>query len=110
MSAVNDVLIQGGVPGTTTGVTSTNTAAGLADAFKYRGGVSTAGKAKAVLIYVEDYDIRVAWNVAPVPATPLGYLCKAHGSIILSNWKQIDAFQHIREGGTNAKLQVTAFF
>jgi hypothetical protein len=110
MSAVNDVLIQGGTPGTTTGVTSAVAAAALADAFKYRGGVSTGNKAKAVLIYVEDYAVRIAWGVAPVPGTPLGYPVSAGGTIVLSNWKQIDAFQHIRETGSDAKLQVTAFF
>lgn len=98
---------------TALGLTSTNF--DVTDAYP-AGNTDTKWKvlrAEEVLITVEAQPIR--WTIdgttpTVTAGTGLGHVVAAGGSLTITGYDNIKAFQMIREGGTDAVIQATFFF
>jgi len=110
LSYIADIPPLKGIPGTTMAVVGSSVATVLADAIKYSSGQSSSTRAATVVIYIETADIRIAYGVAPVPATPFGYPIVANKYLVLDLWEEIDTIQIIRNDAVDANLTVTAYF
>lgn len=111
------VRIIDGVPEETVRITTTDTAAELTDALKYKDAdstnIATINKAQGLLITVEVAAVRIGLGGA-VPTqgvSGLGHELLDGDSIVLKNWEAINRLQHISSAaGVAGTLQITTEF
>jgi len=104
----NFIGINGGLPGDTYTVSSSDTAKSIDTAKKYFDGTDS-GKAAGAIISVESNSIRCTFGTTPT--TSLGHLVQAGERIVLDSWKQVDNFKFISAvSGLHATLMITIMF